>query len=505
MFLSACGISLCFYRLIQITIGANKTTQYLMLAGINSLIFSPIQLDVTGNWLMGIQMTLFISIFCFALAVIVCYSRLSLKYKFVACIILSLINSFSFANGLLSWILILPLLIILSISQWQSILKLKRYILTWLVCFLLTLYIYFDNFQRTHVASGSIDIITAPWQGFLFFLSLLGAPLGVKNLLASQIVGFILLSLFVGVCFYLIKYGKDIKLIQKVIGWLTFSFYALISNFAVTLGRAGYGIEVALWAKYTTVSLYLAVSLIGLLAIIISHARWQKSSTSRPLILKQILIFLLVLGLVWQVNSFSQGIVAMKAEKVRRLMSKTCLLLNNVIDNSDCIVKYVYIYIEVGDWNSLDFIKEHVPKVNEMKFLSPQLINSSQIKEINKDANVPMANGVFEAITIDELGKYRAKGQVTMAKNQNIGGVVLAYGNKGDETIFAIADLTLSYPVTITDMNINTTWQAEFSADQLPNPSMRITAWAIDTDTGKMLQLLNYYVGVASSHSKIEE
>jgi hypothetical protein len=32
-------------------------------------------------------------------------------------------------------------------------------------------------------------------------------------------------------------------------------------------------------------------------------------------------------------------------------------------------------------------------------------------------------------------------------------------------------------------------WQAKFSSDQIPDRPTQITAWAVDTDTGKMFKL----------------
>lgn len=489
LFLCACCTSLCFYRLIQITFSAGKIFQILVLTAINLLIFSPIQLDVTGNWLMGVQITFFLSILCLALSVLVSYSKLENHWKFTICIFLCFISSFSFANGLLTWVMVLPMLRILSINKWSSIFEQKKYILIWTACFIITLFMYFYDFKKPAITPKPFNISENLLQGLLFLVTLLGSPLGFRNLLASQIVGSILLCAFLFLCVYLIKHWTDIQLIQRSTGWLTFGFYFLISGISIMLGRGIDGVGVAIWAKYTTIAVYFAVAVIGLLAVVFSHAHVKGYWLPHQSIIKYLGITICIIVLVLHFNSFSQGIMRMKIEKVHRLAGKTCIILSNVVNADNCLINHVYPLIEVGDWNSIESLKEQIPIINEMGFLSPPLLESSKIGVINVHSEELMGNGVFERLTLEESGKYVATGSLTIPKNTNIGNVVLAYGDQGNETIFAIADIAIAYPISVTSMDIATTWKAQFSPDQLPTPLTPVTAWAMDTDTGKMLLL----------------
>ena len=489
MFLVACGISISFYRLIELTSDRNKIVQLFLLFPINLLIFSPIQSDITGNWLMGIQMIVFIVTLCIALCVLVSYSRLNIYFKLLLCIILSLISTFSFANGLVCWLVVFPPLFILSVSSWREILEQKKAILAWLICFALTLYVYLYDFTSPHFASNPMDSLAHPFKAILFFLSFLGSPLGFKNLLISQTVGSILLFVFIAVCVYLIRFRADFILIQRAIGWLSFSFYSLLSAVLTTVGRLDSGIGAALYAKYTTVSLYFTVSIIGLVFIIISHARSIKPVFKHDRLLKQALIIPIVLGLVLHSLSFSQGIKAMKQVRLSLLSGKACLLLINVVQNDNCIAKYVYPLIQVNNWNSLEYVKDAIIIFNQMELFSPKLITSSKIREINGDRSLPVGDGVFERLTLDSSGNYIAAGFLNIHQDQNIGGVVLAYGDRNDATIFAIADLVLAAPVSVTSTKAVMSWQAKFSTSQLPKLPTQITAWTVDTDTGKMFKL----------------
>ena len=199
IFLAACGISLSFFRLIQLTCNRNIIVQLLLVFGINLLIFSPIQVDGSGNWLMGIQVIMFLVVLCIALCVLISHSKLNLWVKFLSCVILSLVSTFSFANGMLCWLVVLPPLIILSVSSWQEIFKRRNIFFAWLACFAFTLYIYFRDYTKVPLASSPIESLTHPFRSFAFFISLLGSPLGFRNLLASQTVGLILLLIFIAI------------------------------------------------------------------------------------------------------------------------------------------------------------------------------------------------------------------------------------------------------------------------------------------------------------------
>lgn len=490
LFLVACGISISFYHLIRLTCSSNKLIQLLIIFAINLLIFSPIQLDPSGNWLMGIQVIMFVVVLCIALCVLISYSGLKLYLRFLLCAILATISTFSFANGILCWIVVLPALIILSGSSWKEVLERKKIFLAWILCFMLTMYIYFHDFKKPHIASNPIESLSHPIKALLFFLSLLGSPLGFRNLLVSQIVGLILILLFILICFYLIRFRKDFTLFQKSIGWLTFSFYVILSAVIMTLGRLSDGLGASLYAKYTTVSIYFTVSIIGLIYLVISHAQSTKYFSRYKLLLKRSLITLSVLGLVLQSLSFLQGAKSMKEERLSLLTGKACLLLVNIVQIDDCLEKHVYPLVQVENWNSLKYVKESALVFNEMGLLSPKLINTSKIREINDEQALPIGDGVFEKLAVDASGKYVATGSLNIHSGQNIGGVVLAYADqKNDVTIFAIADLVLVAPVNITTTEAPMVWQAKFSIDQLPNRPTKITAWAIDTDIGKMFEL----------------
>ena len=223
--------------------------------------------------------------------------------------------------------------------------------------------------------------------------------------------------------------------------------------------------------------------------IVTSHPRFIKISSKYNPLLKKVLIFLIITGLALHSISFSHGIKMMKEERINLLAGKACLILLDVVKIDDCITKYVYPLIKVGNWNSLEYVKDSLRIFNKMELFSPRLISKTKIREINGKENSPYGDGIFESLTLDSSGIYIASGSLNIHQDQNIGGVVLAYGDRNDVTMFAIADLVLAAPLNLISDKANMVWQAKFSADQLSTRPEKVTAWAIDTDTGKMFKL----------------
>ena len=120
-FLLACLVSFNIYRLGKITID-NDWQRWIGFSLANLLIFSPTQNE---NWLWGFQGITFISIAAITTSFVIVFSSASWIIKIVVSSLLSAIATFSFANGILCWIVIFPSLWFKSIQD-----KVKK---TWVV------------------------------------------------------------------------------------------------------------------------------------------------------------------------------------------------------------------------------------------------------------------------------------------------------------------------------------------------------------------------------------
>src|SRR5580765_7467919 len=93
--LLACVVSFNIYRISRVTITSAEKRLWL-LVGTNLLIFSPVQYE---TWLLGMQIVYFAPIACLTTCLSVAYSGLRLSAKLAIGVLLSIVSTFSSANG----------------------------------------------------------------------------------------------------------------------------------------------------------------------------------------------------------------------------------------------------------------------------------------------------------------------------------------------------------------------------------------------------------------------
>ena len=137
-FLLSCFISFNIYRLGEATVGRDSRDRLLAYLAANLMIFSPMQYE---NWLQGQQLIYFIPIACVTTCLRIAYSSLSTGLKFAICMCLATISSFSAANGLLCWVVVLPALA--WVKTRSGLARLRWLVALWMVGFALIRYFIF--------------------------------------------------------------------------------------------------------------------------------------------------------------------------------------------------------------------------------------------------------------------------------------------------------------------------------------------------------------------------
>jgi hypothetical protein len=231
-FLLACLISFNVYRLVNLTIGGSLLKRLLIYFLLNLFIFAPTQVD---NWLRGIQFIYFMPIACITTCLSVAYSGLGTRTKFLICMVVSTISTFSYANGILCWIVVLPVLALS--STWDDLIRKRWLILGWVAGFALNAVLFLHGNQ-----GGGSPLLnqgeglplyenlstSSPVQAFQFVLSFLGAPysraviwlgrhyalgfLDLPDLELATILGAVLLVLFISACVYHFTVSEKFRL-----------------------------------------------------------------------------------------------------------------------------------------------------------------------------------------------------------------------------------------------------------------------------------------------------
>lgn len=491
----ACLVCHNIYQLSRATFTFDTKTSLFLAFFASLLIFSPIQAE---NWTWGIQLITFIPIACITTCMVVLHSKLYPTIKLIICLILATISTFSYANGILSWLIIFPLIALHDLSKPRKAIRQRWLILGWLTGFTLNLVLYFHNYVKPSHHPSTLHGVFHPLQAISYFLSFLGAPLGFGNIVVAQIVGAFLILIYTLVALCILKDFRSFPETRGTISWLMLGAYSVISALITTAGRVGFGVEQSLSYRYTTFSIYLTISVIYLVAFTIYETKKGiLVYFAQQIKLRRLAVALAVIFLSLHSLSFIHGSKFMTNVKESHLRGKSCLLFINVVPEKECLESFVY--------PDKDSLISRANKINKMGFLQPALIESNKMQNIEGNSSVYSDTyGVFDGITKLDNGNYLAYGWAILPnRKETADSVILAYEDpQGNPIAFAISD-TKAERKDIVEIYgqkaySKSGWSKSFSNTRIPINNVKITAWAFNTSTGKAFKL-------NESHSLIKQ
>ncbi|MGK7920152.1 MAG: hypothetical protein AB4080_09140 [Trichodesmium sp.] len=481
IFFLTCLVSINIYLLSRLTIKANLITQLFIFLVANLLIFSPAQYE---NWLWGIQVVVYIPIACLTGCLLISQTKINLVNKFIICFFLCTISTFSYANGMLTWVLVFPALAIVASRKWQEIFTKNLWIiLGGFLGLIINAVVYFYDYQKPDKHPSFLSAITQPVDTFHYFFVFLGAPLGFENLTVATIVGAVVFGLWIFLFWQFLRLVKtDFLLLHRLSSWLIIGFYAIISGAVTSIGRVGFGVTQALAPRYTAFSLYLTVSLVYLLAIF-----WQvmsQNNTQKKLIRYGFLLLVSVF-LILQINTMTNALERMSYRRVILLQSKACLLMINVISKDECLVTK----------QSLEVFRDRANILDKLGFLQPGLVKNKNIQAIAEQPNSNSRYGYFDGVNRIDNQTYIANGWAILPERGEVAdAVILTYENaEGEAIIFKLINQRMSRPSVREYFNnssyLYSGWQKSFSVQEIPEGTVKLKAWAFDTETGKAFLL----------------
>lgn len=482
IFLLTCWVSLNVYLLSKLTIKANFNCHLLRFTIANLLIFSPAQYE---NWLWGIQVVVYLPIACITAGLVLAYSHLNQKTKFLIGWCLCTVSTFSYANGMLSWLIVFPVLIVGNSRNWQEVFKQKLLIVGGAIAFITSLILYFYKYQKPADHPSFTEALFSPLDTLHYLLSFFGAPLGMSSLVLSTIVGLIVLSLWLALTgYFLTLITKDFQLFKRLIGWQAIAAYALISGLVTSFGRVGFGVSQSLAPRYTAFSIYLIVAVIYLLAIFIETIQGNPKVSLPKKAIKIISYFLAGVLITLHLNIFNEAIPRMSDRRLILLQSKACLLTINVIPDNNCLVTK----------QKLENFQPTATILNELGFLKPGLLKTEKIKDIAR-VNTDKNFGYFDTFKALKADTYLARGWAILPERKEpADGVILTYENSAASgIIFKLINQRFPRQEIAEHLQnaayLNSGWQTEISAKQLPPGTIKLNAWSFDAKTGEAFKL----------------
>jgi hypothetical protein len=476
------------YRLGRLTLGDNLRQEVFLLFLASLLIFSLIQWE---NWFWGIQLSFFVPIACVTSIVSIAYSSFSVQTRFAASAVLATVSTFSFAHGMVSWVIVLPVLVV---RTWEEV-KTKRWLIgCWLICFAVNVGLYFANYVKPSHHPSFAEAWTDLTAALGYFLALLGGPLGwgtkLNHLYQAIGVGFGMFALFALLCIYVGRHRNDSLVVYRTFGWITLGSYTLVSAGVTTLGRLGLGMDTALSSRYVTFTVPLIVALVYLVPIVLDIRRKERSPQAEPwttrcvFILSTVLIFL-------HVATTRSALAPTERNWRNRLQAKAVLLFISTLP-SESLTRVMY--------PGLGALKYYAEGLDRHGLLSPGLRKSLSIENSERRPTTRVgACGWFDHLRREEGATYFAKGWAVLSdRREPADGIVLAYEESNGS--FAIFDLVVKRTqrpevaqAIQRPRRLPVGWEHSFTLPQASGKPIKIAAWAVDASTGELCKLTKAY------------
>ena len=476
IFVTACLISMNVWRLAARTIREDPLKFSLLIFLANLIIFSPTQYE---NWLQGQQMVYYLPILCVTTCILVARSNLATLTRFMICAGLSTISMFSSANGVVCWVVILPMLLF---TEWQRNRRPGLWLsVAWIAGLCLCLALYLHGYQKPWWTPSPLTALYHPLRALIYFLGFVGGPFGLEKVRLSIVAGVVLTAGLIWSLGYVLKHRSDRALIEKTIGWFVIGLYSVLTAAMTTVGRLGLLSSPSQVPRYLGFSAYLPLALIFLAHIIgiDMYRRKHAEATNRWSPLTVVVAIVLVL---YQPFMYALSFHQMQKWQTRLQQAKASILLINELPDTR-LTRILY--------PNLQFLIEKSNALDQLGFLRPKLIQSKHLKDFS--AVLPGDEkdyGLIEDMQKSGEHQYTAAGWAVLTDQQRMpDAIILAYDTgDGDETAFQ-----LTHPIrTAGSAHPNTeigSWQTSFSTEQLPKLPVSITAWAFDVNSGKAFRV----------------
>jgi hypothetical protein len=217
------------------------------------------------SWLQGIQTIMFLGMACVIMGLFL-LSDDSSGVKFAGAILLGVIATYSMANGLLYWLIGIPVI-------WVSPSKNSRIVrsILWIISSVLCFGFFLTNWS----SSGQLNFaygFTHPFQWLVWILDFLGSPL-MTLWYVAWIFGCISVALYI----LIIRQLFRTKQWQPLIPYFAITLFILLTAFSISLGRMEMGLRQAVVPRYLTMSVWYWTSLLTLLPISGMKIQYQRA------------------------------------------------------------------------------------------------------------------------------------------------------------------------------------------------------------------------------------
>ena len=404
------------------------------------ILCTPLQYQIV-LWAMMFQVAS-LAFFLSTTIVVLLSGRLPVWVRFVVAVLCAECGTLSFASGLETWVLMIPL--ILWAAPFSSQRQRWIFLGAWAAVFAATAGVYFHNLKNEadpafSYGAGEEEVLqehvggflSDPVRGIKFILGFLGGHVarGTSAPLfeLSMILGGISLALIAVFSVWWLVRFRDVEMRKRWLPWLLFGGYSVGTAVLTAMGRAWatkYG-ESSVSARYVIQAIPLTVSLIVLGCL--AAEEWQKRRPECHLrVLMGKCIAATAVLLIFS-NGWLHGTQIMGVWESSRLRCATSALFFNVLETEGNIV---------GN-------QPRAVALNKMGLLDPPLLKNTRLDNFHVETNkVSASSARFDRIAVAE-GKIVASGIAALPRRARAAdGVFLGYqDDHGDWIIFHVTQV----------------------------------------------------------------
>jgi hypothetical protein len=495
----------CIFRTSANNVSINKPVFHMTNIITGFILFSFVQYE---NLLWGFQITWFM-VNCFlSLSVLLLSShhRYPQTIQLMLAGFCCLVATLSSAQGIITWIAVIPSIVVLNGSRKKRSIRLFTWISIFLICFLL----YVTGLQKTGFSPALQMLLDKPFLVCRIFVSILGAPFGQTS--GSAIVGSTALITFL--CFNVHFFRNQSKKIALGMApWLSFGWFSIFYSIMLVRSRFSFGIGILTGPRYATAAIFLLIACIQLCSVSIQEHQQNtdcRTKFSFPLIFIEIVIAILI----FQVNTMS--LPEAYATRINRLSSQVCMEIepylessfdnpnfskwlksspNDKSDDGYGLVNSCLDPIYPASLAGKETIRPIIKNINQLGLRSFSnnvlwsLASQSEHGEITSPVHSLDSPG-----TILDSSKIKLSGWAIMPNTTNQPSVVLfSYDDR--KSFFASAFIKLDSPDIAGKMSDSrfskSRWEVEIPLMYLPEGSRVIKAWIFDEHNNSFFKLNN--------------
>ena len=468
VFAEVCLLCVLLYLLLRRTVGTSRVSVLTGCAVISFLCFSPAQFE---NFLWGIQLETFFPGVAVAAAALVNLSRLSFPARFLCNLALTLMATFTYANGLLLWALALPIP-----AGATSRRQMLWWYCGWLAAGACAVVAYFHGYEqpenvpawelrgRNAADLGRYSIL---WIGAYFQSTVVSAGIAGAVAIATGAVTFAAI----------VTAMRRLRQWRPFYPWLLLGTYSVATCAVVAWGRSPSGIHQATEARYGTFSLFFYLAVVGGCCALYANLP-RGAAKPRQLFLTLAGILIAFASVAW-LASYRDGLNGLEAHRRSRLtMLRAFEWVNVIPDNPDL----------AGIFPMRDWLLERTRILHECGLLRTKLVGEPLASAVQAlPANATGAHGGIDVSHFDEQGNLRVSGWAWLP-DQN---------RPADRVVIGCEDASGALkPISVTTTGgFRPDLRKHFSrrnleragfahimrADNLPPPGpIAVSAWAID-------------------------